>query len=438
MRSKLTQSITLTGVGAVVLGLLGVWLLCCNRANGQDRARVAERQGASGSQSGDWPQWRGPNRDGRSPDVGLLKSWPTGGPTLLWKATGIGIGFSSIAVSNRTVYITGDVADDLVITALDMNGNKKWQVNHGASWKQDPPGARGSPVVDDGRLYLLSGHGLLKCYDAAGGAERWWVDLVQAFRGRQEGWGYAESPLIYKNMLIVTPGGDNCIIALNKETGETIRTSTGLSDAAHHSSCIAVEFQGRPMIVQMVAKGMVAVDARNGQFLWRCERAVTGAACATPVYSDGYCFGATGYGGGGACVKLSLDGGTVRATQVWETKEMVCHHGGYIVHEGYIHGNHEGGWSCLELATGRKMWSARGVGKGSLCYADGMLYTFGEGGGRIGLVKAQPGGFEQTGEFSVQGRGPSWAYPVVAGGRLYLRYDDNLYCYDVRAANYRE
>jgi outer membrane protein assembly factor BamB len=134
-------------------------------------------------------------------------------------------------------------------------------------------------------------------------------------------------------------------------------------------------------------------------------------------------------------MKLSVEGSAVRATQVWETKEMICHHGGYIIYQGYLYGNHERGWSCLELATGRKMWFAEGVGKGSLCFADGMLYTYSEGGGRMGLVKAQPEGFEQTGGFRTQGRGPSWAYPVVVGGRLYLRYDDNLYCYDVRTSS---
>lgn len=391
----------------------------------------------SPARPGEWPQWRGPKRDGHSPDVGLLKAWPPGGPRLVWKATGIGEGFSSVAVCKGMVYTTGDVGQDLVLTCLDMNGNTRWQVRHGPRWTSDPTGSRGSPVVDGDRLYLLSAHGLLKCYDAATGAEKWKVDLPRDLGGNQQGWGYAESPLVYGNMLVLTPGGRNCIAALNKETGQPLWTSTGLSDPAHHSSCIAVEFQGHPMIVQMVGGGMVAVDARNGQFLWRCNRAVGGAACASPVYADGYCFGATGYGNGGACVKLSVEGGVVRGQQVWETKEMISHHGGYLILNGYLYGNHLDGWNCLELATGRKVWGGRGVGKGSLCYADGMLYTFGEGGGRMGLVRATPEGFEQTGQLQVEGRGPSWAYPVVVGGRLYLRYSDNLYCFDVRDPNYK-
>jgi len=389
------------------------------------------------SSAADWPQWRGPSRDGRSPDKGLLKSWPEGGPSLLWKATGIGAGFSSPAVVGDTVYISGDVGTALVLAALDMDGKEKWRVEHGAGWAgRRSPGSMGSPVVDEGKVYLLSAHGMLKCYDAQDGSEEWEVDITGPLGGRVPGYGYSESPLIYKSMVVVTPGGRNCIAALNKRNRSTVWTSSGLNDPAGQASSIAVEFQGLPLIVQMTSKGMVGVDAREGEFLWRCDRAVNGAACASPVYADGYCFGATGYGNGGACVKLSVEDGKVRATQVWETREMICHHGGYIVHEGHIYGNHLNSWSCLELATGVKKWSGRGVSKGSACYADGMLYTYSESGGWMGLVCADPERFEEAGQFRVQGRGQSWAYPVVISGRLFLRYDDALYCYDVRGKDF--
>ncbi|MBI3920050.1 MAG: PQQ-like beta-propeller repeat protein [Armatimonadetes bacterium] len=389
------------------------------------------------AESGEWTQWRGPNRDGRSSDKGLLKAWPAGGPLLLWKATGIGTGYSTVAVSKGLIYASGDVGENLVLTAMDAKGIVKWKVNHDLCWLKDPPGARGSPVVNSGKVYLLSTHGQLKCYDASDGTVKWAVHLARELEGNQQGWGYAESPLIYKDVVIVTPGGRNCIVALNKDTGKLVWASSGLSDAAHHSSCIAADVQGHPIIVQMVAGGMVGVDATNGRFLWRSARAVGGAACASPIYADGYCFGATGYGNGGVCVRLSVENDTVRAQPVWETKQMICHHGGYLVHEGYLYGNHNEGWSCLELATGKVVWQDRGVGKGSLCFADGMLYTFAEQGGVVGLVTAKPDGFEQTGRSQVGGRGPSWAYPVVIGGRLYLRYADNLYCFDVRGPEYK-
>ena len=387
----------------------------------------------------DWPQWNGPNRDGCSLDKGLLKTWPTEGPKLLWKTSGIGIGYSTAIIADGLVYVTGDIGEDLMITAFDMNGTKKWQVKHDASWKGDHPGCRGSVTVSGGKLYLLSANGPLKCYDAKTGTQIWQSDIQGMFNGTRPNWSYAESPLVYGQMLVVTPGGKNCIAALNKDTGAKVWTSTGLDDPAAYSSCIAVEFEKLPMIVQMTAKGLVAVDARTGQFLWRNDRPANKTAnCPTPAYSDGYVFEATGYGTGGACVKLSVEGGKLQAKQAWETKDMVCHHGGYVIRDGYIYGNHEASWACLELATGKKMWSDGGVGKGSLCYADGMLYTFGESGGKVGLVKAQPDKFEQVGAFSVAGKGTSWAHPVVTGGRLYLRYDDNLYCYDVKGPDYKE
>lgn len=392
---------------------------------------------ACAATAADWPQWRGVNRDGKSTDAGLLKEWPKEGPKQLWKAADVGIGYASPTIVGETIYIAGDVGDEQFLFALDKDGKQKWKVSHGPGWKgKRSPGAMGSVVHHDGMLYLLSGNGLLKAYDAKDGAVKWKADMAKDFGGKVPGWGYSESPMIYKDNVIVTPGGNNCIVALDRKTGKKVWASTGLKDEANYSSAIAVEFEKHPIIIQAVAGGLVGIDANDGKFLWRCKRAVN-TACATPVYSDGYAFMATGYGNGGACVKLSVKDGKVDATQVWETKEMECHHGGYVVHEGHIYGNHLQGWSCLELATGKKKWFAKGVGKGSICFADGMLYTLGEN-GTMGLVKASPDGFESKGEFRVSGKGPSWAYPVVVNGRLFIRYDTNLYCYDVRGKEYKE
>ncbi len=408
--------------------ILSLCIACSSSVSG---AVAAER-------AHDWPQWRGPDRDGKSPDVGLLKRWPSEGPRLVWKRTGIGVGFSSVAVSGSVVYITGHSGNDLVITAFDMNGGQVWKTVHGPGWRKNYPGSRGTPTVEGGNLYIMSGPGLVGCYDAKTGAKKWTVNVTRDFGGRTPGWGYAESVLIYGNAAVVTPGGRNCIVALNKLTGDRIWTSTGLSDPAGYGSCIAFTHQGVPMIANMTMQGLVCVSPATGAFLWRNDRAAgQTAVCPSPVYSDGYVFGASGYGNGGACVRPSVSGGSVTATQAWETKEMDCQHGGYVIVDGYIYGNHGRGWNCLDLRTGEKKWNARGVGKGSICYADGMLYTFGERGGRVGLVPATPNGLSMAGSFSVGGNGPSWAHPVVVGGRLYLRYDDNLYVYDVRGANYR-
>jgi len=379
---------------------------------------------------GDWPGWRGPNRDGKSPDTGLLKQWPEGGPPRLWHVRGIGEGYSSVAVVDGLVYITGKVDDTLVLTALDMEGKHRWKVPLGPAFTKSHPGARSTPMIDQGNLYLVTGVGLIVCCDAKSGRNKW-TRRMSDFGGKVPGWGYAESVLILGNLAVVTPGGANCIVALDKQSGRPVWSSRGFDAGAQYSSCIAFEHQGTPLVVNGTHKGIVGVDARNGKVLWSDDFSAGNTAnCPTPVYENGYVFWANGYGKGGVCLKLGPKG--TSAARAWTTREMVCHHGGYIVHEGYLYGNNGSGWACLELTTGRVMWQERAVGKGSVCFADNMLYLFGESGGRVGLATCSPQGLEMRGEFRVEGEGPSWAHPVVIGGRLYVRYADNLYCFDVK------
>jgi len=381
----------------------------------------------------EWPGWRGPNRDGKSPDKGLLKEWPAGGPELLWKLDGIGRGFSSVAVSGGMIYTTGKMDGTLRIFAFDLNGKLKWQRDHGPAWTRSRPGSRSTPVIDSGNLYLISGNGLVGCYSARTGRRKW-TRRMSEFGGRPSQWGYAESVLIYRTLAVIKPGGQNCIVALDKKTGRTRWTSEGFSAGPEYSSCLAVPYKGAHLIVTGTRGGIVCVNARNGRLLWSNPWSAGNTAnCPTPAFSDGYVFWANGYNKGGICMKVSVAGGKVSATVAWTTSDMNCHHGGYIVHDGHIYGNHGGGWVCLELETGRKRWEARSVGKGSVCFADGMLYLFSESRGQMGLATCSPEGLEMRGRFSVEGRGPSWAHPVVIGGRLYLRYDTNLYCYDVKA-----
>ncbi|NUQ62263.1 MAG: PQQ-binding-like beta-propeller repeat protein [Pirellulales bacterium] len=380
----------------------------------------------------DWPGWRGPNRDGKSADRGLLDQWPEGGPKPVWQASGIGQGFSSVAVAGGTVYITGDADGRLVLSALDLEGKRKWQVPIDSAWTSNHPGARSTPTVEGDRVYLLSGNGLLACVDAESGRSRWGRKAAE-FGGRPGGWGYAESVLIHGDLAVFKPGGRNAIVALNKKTGEPVWTSSGFEAGPEYSSSIAIEHQNRGMIITGTNRGIVAVDPENGRMLWAdAFSAGNTANCPTPAFADGYVFWANGYGKGGICLRLDARGKQVTAERAWETSEMDCHHGGYILHEGYIYGNNKNGFVCLDLKTGQKRWEERVVGKGSLCFADGMLYLFGERNGEAALATCSPEGTEVRGTLRVDGDGPSWAYPVVSGGRLYLRYDDNLYCYDVR------
>lgn len=394
-------------------------------------ARVSGPGPAAGRTAveGEWPGWRGPNRDGKSPDKGLLRQWPPGGPPLLWKIDTLGKGFSSPSVSQATVYVTGESNERLWLFAFDLNGKPKWKVEAGPAWTGDYPGSRASPTIDSGNVYLMSGTGLVGCYDARTGSRKWARD-AREFGGAPGGWGYAESVLIWENLAIFKPGGQNCIVALDKKTGRNVWATRGFAAGPEYSSCLAVVHNKLPLILTGTREGLVCVNPSNGAVLWGNRFAAGNVAnVPTPAYSDGYVFWANGYGKGGLCVQLGPGG---NASEAWTTRDMDCHHGGYVIDGGYIYGNHGGGWVCLELKTGRKQWQERAVGKGSLCWADGMLYLFGENGGRAALATCSPKGLEIKGEVKVDGDGPSWAHPVVVGGRLYLRYDTNLYCFDVK------
>jgi len=387
-----------------------------------------------GAQEVEWPCWRGPNHDGKSTDTGLLKEWPSDGPKLLWKIKGIGKGFSTVSISKGRIYTTGDIDDRLVMSVLDMNGKSIGKVPVDKAWTKSHSGSRSTPTIDGDRVYLLSGHGNLVCFNAGNGERIWQRDLRQEFGGEYGGWGYAESVLIEKNLAIAKPGSKNFIMAFDKMTGEPIWSSKDFRAGPEYSSCVPFFYRGVSMIATGSKEGVVGVLAENGKVLWSNKWSARNTAnCPDPVFSDGYVFWANGYGKGGICLKLQVTPNRVMARELWTTKDMNCHHGGYIVHEGHIYGNNGGSWACLELASGKRLWNERGVGKGSLCFADGMLYLFSERGGKAALATCFTKGLEIKGKVTVQGDGPSWAHPVVIGGRLYLRYDDNLYCFDVKA-----
>lgn len=396
----------------------------------KQRDSAAKPVAKTAADTASWPGWLGPNRDGKSPDTGLLKAWPEAGPKLLWKSNILGKGFSSVAVAGGMVYVTGEPADVLVLYAFDLDGNLKWKVPHGPAWTKNYPGARSTPTIDGNNLYLLSGTGVLGCYDAKSGKPKWSRNATE-FGGSPGGWGYAESPLVMQNLVIFKPGGSACIVALDKGTGRNVWSSRGFSAGPEYSSCLGVTEGRMSLVVTGTNQGLVAVGARDGAMAWMNDFAAKNTAnCPTPAYSDGYVFWANGYGKGGVCVKLTAAG----ASEAWRTREMDCQHGGYIIDKGYIYGNNGSTWTCLDLKTGNKMWQDRGVGKGSLCWADDMLYLFSENGGQAALATCSPDTFKIVGQVKVEGQDKSWAHPVVIGGRLYLRYETNLYCYDVRAA----
>ena len=391
---------------------------------------LPRKSGAKVVSGTDWPGWRGPSRDGKSTETGLLKSWPPGGPKRLWEKNDIGEGYSGVAVASGSIYVTGAISDQLRVFSYDLDGESRWTITHGPSWTKSHSGTRATPTIDGEVLYLLSGNGKIACYRTRDGREVWTRDMAD-FGGKPGHWGYAESLLVNGDQLYASPGGRRSMVALDKKTGRTLWESTGNGGSSHYCSPILVNSGSKSMLVNGNGGGLFALNVKDGRLLWSNDFSANNTAnVPTPAYADDHVFWANGYGKGGICMKLSAGGS---AEEAWRTGDFVCHHGGYVIHEGYIYGNHSGGWTCMELKSGKEMWNEKGVGKGSLCYADGMLYTFGESGGKMGLVSCRSDRFEQKGEFRVDGGGPSWAHPVVAGGRLYLRYAQNLYCYDVKA-----
>ncbi len=397
----------------------------------------------STAEAADWPQWRGPNRDGKSSETGLLKKWPEGGPKLLWSIDGLGTGFSTVSVADGLLYTTGMVGREGILFAYDLQGNLKWKKSYGAEWRGSSPGVRTTPTVDQDRVYVMSGHGRVVCFDAKTGEEKWAVDTLKRFDGKNIRWGISESVLVDRNNLICTPGGkDATIVALDKMTGETVWTSKGLSEKSCYSSLILVERGGNHLVVNITENSVVGVDADTGKVLWvdkfeEYQEKPKNINPVTPVYYNGCIYATSGYDDGGAMLELSPDGSKV--SRKWVDTTLDCHHGGVVIVDGYIYGanwksNRDGNWVCLDWDSGKVMYEEEWICKGSITYADGMLYCYEEKEGTVALVKASPEGFDIVSSFEVsKGTGKHWAHPVVCDGRLYIRHGDALMVYDIKA-----
>ena len=377
-----------------------------------------------------WPEWRGPDRNGRSVDTDLLQQWPDEGPPLAWKVGDIGHGWSNVAVADGSIYITGDQDEMLELTALTPNGRRRWQVDFDKAWTGPHPGARATPTIDGDRLYLLSGNGVVACHSVSDGTQVW-ERRLQEFGGKVPHWGYSASVLIHEDRAIVVPGGSECVVALDKKTGERVWATEGYSAGAEYCSPIAVIHPEGDFVVAATKSGLLGVDVADGRLLWTNGHSTgDGINAATPVYVDGYVFWPNGFQKGAVCLKIERDRSV---TQIWSTDEdPECHLGDFVADSGYLYGHHGRAWKCFEVASGKELWSSKALGKGAVCYADGKLFLYAERRGIGALATCSPRGLEIRGKVQVDGKGPSWAHPVVADGHLYLRYGTTLYCFDVR------
>src|SRR5262245_31669604 len=343
----------------------------------------------------DWPQWQGPDRNGLSKETGLMQQWPTAGPPVAWTVSTIGGGYGSVAIKGDRMFVQGAKAGQSVVYALNRaDGKGLWSKALGSAGSNDRgSGPRGTPTIDDDRVYVLTENGQLACLKAADGTEVWQRNILREFNGRQIPWLISESPLIDGANVIVTPGGPRAgMVALDKMTGKTVWTSQQLSDEAGYSSPIAADVEGVRVYMTLTANAGVGVRASDGKLMWRFEQVANGTAnVATPVFSDNRVFYTSDYGTGAALLGLSAQNGEVKAQQIYFTREMQNHHGGVVLVDGYLYGFHNSILTCLEFSTGKTQWRDRSVGKGALMYADGHLYILGED-NVVGLAAASPAG----------------------------------------------
>jgi outer membrane protein assembly factor BamB len=422
-------------------------------AGSSSRAAAPDGRAARANPA-DWPQWRGPARDGLSPDTGLLKSWASRKPKLLWTADGMGGGYASVTVAAGRIYTTGNQATGQAVTCVNAaDGKVLWTKTITDSVpKHSHDGSRCSPSIDGERLYAIASSGKIACLKTSDGSEIWSKDFRSEWGGRMmSGWGFSESPLVDGDWVLCTPGGPSAmIVALDKLTGREIwRTALppgegGNKDGAAYSSIVISQACGVKQYVQLVGRGVIGVRAEDGKFLWSYEEIANRTAnIPTPLVSGDYVFCSTGYQTGAALLKLVKSGDGVRCEEQYFLggDKAQNHHGQMILKDGYVYFGHRHGQGfpiCIELESGRIVWGGdqRGPGSGSaaITYADGHLY-FRYQSGEVALIEATPSAYRLKGFFRPDyvGSNPCWAQPVVIGGRLYLRDQDKLMCYDVRA-----
>lgn len=393
---------------------------------------------AADVKSVDWPQFRGPKRDDISPDKGLLREWPKDGPRLVWKGKGVGSGYSSVTIAGGKVFTLGNAKGLSFVHALSQEDGK-------LLWSAEVGKAGGNlgctPTVDGDMVYAIGQEGDVVGIRTANGEVAWRKSFFKDFQGKYGGWKFTESPLIDGDKLVCTPGGkDAGMVALNKKTGEVIwKCAIPVNDStAGYSSIVIAEVGGIRQYVQLMAAGVVGVSAKDGKFLWKYEKLGNNTAnIPTPIVLGDHVFCAAGYGKGAALLQIVVNRGDVSVKEIYFKRELTNKHGGVVLVGDYVYGDYDdqGRPYCAEVKTGKVLWKkeTRGPGEKSaaVTYADGHLYFRYEN-GVMALVQASPKDYKEVSTFKIpDGRGPSWAHPVVVGGKLYLREGDNVLCYDV-------
>lgn len=382
----------------------------------------------------DWPQWRGPKRDGISAERGLLKDWPSAGPPLLWRVNGAGSGYSSFSAAKGQLYTLGARGGTEYLMAYDAaSGKKVWEIPHGRRFSNDQgDGPRSTPTVDGDRLYTFGASGDLSVVDAATGKVFWKMNLLEKFGGSNIRWGLSESPLVLPDRILVSPGGRGAaIVALSKTDGAVIWKSLG--DEPGYSSAVLHEASGIREAVYFTGERALGVDVDTGKLLWSYNQVANQTAnIATPIVRSNFVFLSSGYGTGAALLELTPAAGKVTARQVYFTRDMRNHHATSVLVGDYLYGFSDAILTAMKFDSGQVAWRDRSVGKGSVVFADDRLYLYSEQ-GVVGLAEANPSGYREHGRFQIRsGSAPTWSHPIVSNGRLFIRDQDNVYAFDVK------
>ena len=383
-------------------------------------------------------QWRGPDRDGKFPDTGLLKQWPDDGPRMLWSFEGLGAGHGSISVAEDQLFVLGMPDTMGVIYSFDMEGNLLWQKDYGLEWYANYTGPRSTPTIADGLLYFVSGQGVVFCMETATGELRWSIDMFEIFGAQKTSWGIAESPLLDEDRIIITPGGvEHNVVALNRFTGQTIWTTKGNSEPTAYCSPILVQHNDTKLIVTMTDESVLGIDADNGQTLWRIEHKQRNNINAnSPVYYDGRVFCANAKAdtnSGHIMIQLSEDGKTAEVG--WRNEEWFNLMGGIILHEGSIYSSthNKKEWFCIDAETGNLNYVSEQVSGGPIIFADGLFYCYGSD-GVLALAEADKTDCRVISSFVVPlGTDQHWAHTSIHDGRMYIHHGNALMCYVIAA-----
>ena len=389
-------------------------------------------------------QFRGPNRDGKFPATNLLKEWPETGPELLIEIDSLGKGYSSVIATDKYIYVTGMIDTLDYLTCIDYEGNKKWQIAYGQSWKKSFPDTRGSVTIENDRIYIISGIGELVCLNAESGSINWKKNVDLDYSADWHSWGVSESPLIIDNLIICSPGGnETSIVAFDKLTGDEIwRTESAGGQRAYTSPTI-YEYNGFRYILATTANNLLAIHPENGKIAWKYNFYELGSWTSqpgliwtnTPTWKENRIFLSKGYDY--PAVMLELDSLGQSVSEVFVDHTLDNHHHGLIELDGYIYGsnwknNRKGKWVCMNWETGEIEYVTEWINKGSMVYADGLLYCYEEKSGTVGLVKPSPKGFEVISSFKIKkGSGPHWAHPYIYQGKLFVRHGQVMQVYNI-------